>query len=299
MSDPLAQVVSLLQPGAAYSKIATGAGLWSVHRSEEGRPFYCAVLEGSCCLHAQGHAPISLQANDFVLIPAIQDFSMSSMEAPGQDHETVMHAVEGGVHLGALDEAVTVRVVIGYCQFMSPDSDLLISLLPQLIHIRGEKRLATLVEMVREESRAERLARDIILEHLLQILFLEALRTSADLGPSPGLLRGLADPCLSRAIRKIHSEPAHPWDTAELAREAALSRTSFFDRFQRAMGMAPKEYLLSWRMALAKNLLRHQALSVAEVAERVGYSSASTFTIAFTRSVGTPPARYKRGAVGG
>jgi AraC-like DNA-binding protein len=47
-------------------------------------------------------------------------------------------------------------------------------------------------------------------------------------------------------------------------------------------------------MALAKNLLRRKECGVAEVAERAGYSSASTFSVAFTRYVGQPPARYAR-----
>jgi transcriptional regulator GlxA family with amidase domain len=54
------------------------------------------------------------------------------------------------------------------------------------------------------------------------------------------------------------------------------------------------QYLLAWRMALAKDLLRRCEVSVAEVAERVGYSSASTFSIAFTRHVGDPPSKYAR-----
>lgn len=56
----------------------------------------------------------------------------------------------------------------------------------------------------------------------------------------------------------------------------------------RSIGVAPKEYLLD---ALAKHLLRGQRLSVAE---RVGYCSASTLTIAFTRYVGVPLGRYAR-----
>ena len=59
-------------------------------------------------------------------------------------------------------------------------------------------------------------------------------------------------------------------------------------------GLAPMEYLLAWRMALAKQLLRQNGSGVADVAERVGYSSASTFSVAFTRHVGQPPARYAR-----
>jgi AraC-like DNA-binding protein len=82
-----------------------------------------------------------------------------------------------------------------------------------------------------------------------------------------------------------------------------MSRSSFFERFSGAVGVAPMAYLLAWRMALAKDLLRHDGtLTVAEVATRVGYGSASTFSVAFTRHVGRPPthhtARGARGARG-
>jgi AraC-like DNA-binding protein len=79
---------------------------------------------------------------------------------------------------------------------------------------------------------------------------------------------------------------------AQLAAAAALSRSAFFERFSRAVGVAPMEYLLSWRMALAKNLLRRKDSGVAKIAERVGYSSASAFSVAFTRYVGLPPTQY-------
>jgi AraC-like DNA-binding protein len=55
------------------------------------------------------------------------------------------------------------------------------------------------------------------------------------------------------------------------------------------------EYLLAWRMALAKDLLRRREVGLEEVALRVGYGSASTFSTAFSRHVGQPPGRYARG----
>jgi AraC-like DNA-binding protein len=79
-----------------------------------------------------------------------------------------------------------------------------------------------------------------------------------------------------------------------LAKSAALSRSAFFDRFTRTVGVAPMEYLLFWRVAVAKDLLRRQDISVGDVAERVGYGSASTFSTAFSRHVGQPPRRYAR-----
>ena len=79
---------------------------------------------------------------------------------------------------------------------------------------------------------------------------------------------------------------------AQLAKKAALSRSAFFERFTRIVGVSPMEYLLAWRMAVAKDLLRNHDLALAEVAARVGYGSASTFSTAFSRHVGQPPRRY-------
>ena len=95
----------------------------------------------------------------------------------------------------------------------------------------------------------------------------------------------------------MHGDPAHAWSVAALAEVAALSRSAFFDRFSRAVGLAPMAYLLAWRMALAKDLLHRRDLGLAEIAERVGYGSASAFSTAFSRHVGQPPSGYARALV--
>jgi AraC-like DNA-binding protein len=95
----------------------------------------------------------------------------------------------------------------------------------------------------------------------------------------------------------MHAEPARAWTVPELARTAGLSRSSFFERFNHAVGVPPMEYLLTFRMAVAKDLLRrHQDLDISAVAERVGYASSSTFSTAFSRHVGKPPGRFARAA---
>jgi len=295
MIDPLAEVAALLRPGAPSSKIVGGAGPWIVHRSEAGRPFYCVILGGSCRLAVDGHEPISLQQGDFVLVPSAHGFTMSSLEPPSQDLATSPVALpDGEFRLGIQSGPPDVRLLVGYCVFGSPDAGLLVSLLPQLVHVRGEKRLGILVQLLVEESRELRPARDVILARLLEVLLIEALRSTAGTAASPGLVRGLADGRLAAALRGMHESPARPWTVAQLAKKAALSRSSFFERFSRAVGVAPMEYLLAWRMALAKNLLRRRECNIAEVAVRAGYSSASTFSVAFTRYVGQPPARYAR-----
>ena len=295
MVDPLAEIVTLLRPSAPSAKLVSGAGRWRVRRADAGRPFYCAVLEGVCRLAVDGRAPVVLEAGDFVLIPAAFDFTASSLEPPpdGRDSPHVGRP-DGEVRHGDPGGPPDVRMLVGYGVFASPDARLLVSLLPRLVHVRGERRLATLVELVREESRERRPAREVILERLLEVLLIEALRSSAGTAASPGLLRGLADERLAVALRRMHEQPTRAWTVAALASEAALSRSAFFDRFSRAVGVTPMEYLLGWRMALAKDLLRRSAASVGEVAARVGYRSASTFSVAFSRHVGQPPTHYAR-----
>lgn len=295
MPDPLAQVVALIQPRAPFSKVVSAAGRWGVSRSETGRPFYCAILEGSCRLTAEGHEPRVLEAGDFVLIPAARDFAMSSLSEPAEGAETAYAMLPGGeVRLGEPAGRPDYRAVIGYCVLGASDAALLVALLPRIVHVRGDRRLATLVDLVGDEARAGRPGRDVILARLLEVLFIEALRSTAGTAASPGLLRGLADDRIATALRRIHAHPEQGWTVRRLAEAAALSRSAFFDRFQRIVGVAPMEYLFSWRMALAKDLLRRETCGIASVAERVGYSSASTFSTAFTRHVGRSPAQFAR-----
>jgi AraC-like DNA-binding protein len=295
MSDPLAQVVGLLRPSAAFSKLVTGAGAWAVRRSEDGRPFYCAVLDGRCRLAVEGQAPVTLETGDFALVPAAYRFTTSSLE--GAPPGTVRPPVEvspGVFRLGTPNGPPTVRLLVGHCAFGSDDARLLVSLLPRFVHVRSAGRLTTLLELVNGEARAGRPGRDEVLARLLEVLLIEALRTTAGPAAPAGLLRGLADERLAAALRRIHDRPDHPWTVAELARAAALSRSTFFERFRREVGVTPMDYLLAWRMALAKAMLGRGTAGVAQVAERLGYGSASAFSVAFTRHVGTPPIRYAR-----
>jgi len=293
MSDPLAEVVALLQPSARFSKIVIGAGAWAVSRSDAGQPSYCAILDGGCRLVVDGHPAMALQAGDFVFVPAAYGVAMSSLVPPSSSTETQPLALgEGRFRVGPVDAPIDLGMVIGHCNFDSPDATLLVSLLPQIVHVHGEHRLATLVQMMGDESRQQRPARDEVLSRLLEVLLIEALRSSAGVEASPGLVRALADARLVMAIRAMHECPSRAWTVAELAQKAAMSRSSFFERFNHAVGIPPMEYLLAWRMALAKRMLRRGGASIAMIAERVGYSSANTFGVAFTRYTGVVPSRY-------
>lgn len=296
MIDPLAELVTLLQPSISYSKMVTGAGAWRVSRSESGQPFYCAILDGECNLAVAGQPPILLQANDFILIPAAYDFVMSSLEPlPGGAPDSVpVNLRPNEYRLGREGAAVAMQMVVGHCSFGSPESDLIVSLLPQVLHVRGNARLALVVQLVGDEFRELRPVRHTVLARLLDVVFIEALRSTVVTADSPGFLRGLGDERIAVALRKIHEDPAYAWSIGHLAKESALSRSGFFERFNRAMGVPPMAYLLTWRMALAKQWLREQKMAVSEVAQRTGYGSASAFSVAFIRHTGVSPARYGR-----
>jgi len=296
MTDPLSEVIALLHPRAVFSRRISGAGRWGVRYSAFGQPSFCAVLEGRCRLTVDGHGPLTLEAGDFVLLPATPGFTISGFEPVRFERldPKVMSTVPGEIRHGTRGGRPDVRLLGGWFAFDSPDSTLLVSLLPSLVHVRGVERLSLLVRLVGEEASERRSGRDLVLTRLVEVLLIEALRLTPGEDAPPGLLRGLADAQLASAMRQMHGQLARSWTVAQLAKTAALSRSTFFERFTRTVGLPPMEYLLAWRMAVAKDLIRRHDVGLAEVAERVGYSSASTFSTAFSRHVGQPPSRYAR-----
>ncbi|MDR6759440.1 AraC-like DNA-binding protein [Mycoplana sp. BE70] len=296
MADPLSQVIELLRPRAVFSKGISGAGRWAVRYAEFGQPGFAAVTEGRCRLAVDGEEQVVLEEGDFVLLPATPAFTMSGFEpvSPEFIDPKTAPGVATEVRYGRPDGPPDVRQFGGYFSFESPDAAMVVSLLPRMVHVRSVPRLTQLVRLVGEEAERENLGRDLILARLVEILLIEALRAVSLHTSQPGILRGLSDPRIAVALRKMHSDIQRSWTAADLAREAGMSRSSFFERFIRTVGTSPMEYLLGWRIAVAKSLLRSGAISLEEVAGRIGYGSASTFCTAFTRQEGQSPGRFMR-----
>lgn len=286
--DPLSAAVALLRPEMALSKLVEGGGAWQVRRDDLDSPLYCAIVEGCGRLEVPGGG-VTLGAGDFVMIPALSGFRMTSLPPPDpRGPELRLQAGPGRVRLGPPDAPVEMRALVGHCRFRGA-RPVLVSLLPEMIVVPGQPRLTALVGMIHDETRADRPGRALTLERLLEVLLIEALRSGAGVALPPGLLRGLADPRLAAALGRIHADPAADVTVASLARAAGLSRTGFFERFRREVGRAPMQYLTDWRMALAQDLLREGRLTNDQIARRVGYGSASAFGMAFQRHAGVPP----------
>ena len=296
MSDPLSQVVDLLRPRAVFANVISGRGRWAVRYTEYGRPSFCIVLEGGCQLAIDGHAPFTIAAGDFVLLPTTPAFTLSSdgdtSAAPVLRDPDALPSDGSEVRYGEADGAPDMRSLGGAFVFDRTDPALLVSLLPAVVHVHGATRLSQLVAMVAEETTTPRPGRDSALSRLVELLLIEAMRASTADSAPPGLLRGLGDERLAVALNLMHAHIDRPWTVAQLASAAALSRSSFFERFTRIVGIAPMEYLLAWRMQIARQLLRQGELRASEIAERVGYGSSSAFSVAFRRHVGESPSRY-------
>ena len=127
MIDPLAEVVSLLQPGARFSKVVVGAGQWHIHRSDAGQPFYGVVLEGACRVEVDGQAALTLQSGDFLLVPASWGVAMSSLEPPPAGIKCLPVAQGNGVfRIGNQSGRPTCGCWWAIACFDSPDADLLV-----------------------------------------------------------------------------------------------------------------------------------------------------------------------------
>jgi AraC-like DNA-binding protein len=111
-----------------------------------------------------------------------------------------------------------------------------------------------------------------------------------------GWLGALGDPRIAPALRLMHSDPSRSWHLEELAKAAAMSRTTFAVHFRRVAGVAPLTYLTEWRMRLAERALREENAPVAVLAQSLGYTSESAFSNAFKRVTGKPPKRYRTAA---
>jgi AraC-like DNA-binding protein len=251
---------------------------------------------------------VHLVKGDFVLVPANPGFTIASdlaCEVVSIDAQEALACEVGEVCCGDPDLEVDFKQLGGVFELDSVNRGLLSGLLPTLVHIQASDpaagRLKRTIDSIVEEALADRPGRDLVVDRLIEVLLVEALRfrtEDVDAIGQPGLLAGLADPLLARPLRRLHSDVAHAWSVEELAREAGLSRSAFSERFGQKVGVPPMQYLMDWRMALAKAMLQRDAPPLEAVAAAIGYQSASAFSTAFRREVGSPPSDFARTATG-
>lgn len=170
------------------------------------------------------------------------------------------------------------------------------SALPDLFVLRlaDSPTLALTLEQVFSESAEDHCGRDAVLDRLSEVTLILILRDLMDQHRLDiGLLAGLADPKLMRAINAIHEKPEDDWTLDKMASVALMSRARFAEHFHKVVGMTPGAYLSDWRLGLAKSMLL-QGGSVQTIALDVGYGSASALSRVFSSRCGMSPTEWRR-----
>lgn len=142
------------------------------------------------------------------------------------------------------------------------------------------------------EAFAEGSGRQTALDRLFEYLLILIVRHVIECGVvSIGVLAGLTDPRLAKALTAMHEAPKKPWKLEDLAEVAGMSRTRFAEHFRKLVGRTPIEYLTVWRMTIACQLLG-KGKPVKSVAAQVGYDSAAAFSRVFSQVTGHPPREF-------
>jgi AraC-like DNA-binding protein len=164
----------------------------------------------------------------------------------------------------------------------------------QVLDLADLPAAGRVLEALFEESAGDHCGRQAILDRLMEVLVILLLRELMDQGRiESGLLAGLADPRLARAINAMHAAPGNNWTLESLAAAANMSRARFAVRFREIVGITPMAYLGEWRLSVAQSLLR-QGRAVHLIADEVGYASPSALTRAFNARLGVTPTEWRR-----
>lgn len=297
--DPLSSILSLLQPVTAGWNTIEAHNSWSIRfPGRRDAVVFWQLIEGNVVVDRDDGSHFEIAPGDFVLMALPPSWTMQAGSGGPVVHLKDLLVDGEQLHVAA-PERIT-KVMAGYYLFASVGADILGRLMLPTVHVRAAEmmsgRLGLLLRILGEEALAERAGRAHILQHLLQLILVEALRQPG-LGwqkASPGVLNGIADRHIGKALQLMHAEPPKSLTVAALASAAGLSRSAFAARFASIVGLPPIEYLSNWRMTLARKALEEGDRSMANVAELAGYYSVSAFSTAFRRVHGLAPTAFQR-----
>lgn len=151
------------------------------------------------------------------------------------------------------------------------------------------------LELLQTETERPRCGQRVLVDRIFEVVVIQILRWMLDhpqqAGIHPGLIAGLSEPRLARALSAMHEEPGASWSLERMAERAGMSRTAFAAAFRQIVGQTPADYLTDWRLALAKSRLR-QGVSLKVLADELGYANPSALSRAFTAKLGMSPRQW-------
>ena len=99
---------------------------------------------------------------------------------------------------------------------------------------------------------------------------------------------------IKKAKDVIIENMTNPPTLVELSKEINLSLKKLKEGFKKIYGKPVYQYLLEYKMELAKKLLSENSYNVNEVSIKLGYSTASHFITAFKNKYGLTPKNFKK-----
>lgn len=173
--------------------------------------------------------------------------------------------------------------------FAGPAAPLLLAAFaePLLIDLdEHSAELGLVLRLIASELLAPRCGQPAMLHRAGEMLFIGVLRHLISQPRTPvGMLNGLAEPRIARALVAFHTQPAVPWPLEALAEAAGMSRTAFATRFRDLMGTTPGDYVMQLRLGMARReiALGHGLKRAAQLA---GYASSAALSRALARRRG-------------
>ncbi|HTN55898.1 MAG TPA: AraC family transcriptional regulator [Microbacterium sp.] len=296
--DPVADAIGLLRPRTVVGPNLRAAGEWALRFDTFLHVRVGGVVRGRCWLTLDGHEPVLLEEGDAFLLGNPPSYVLAStLDAMPQPAAPMWTGAEDGfVRIGPQPEDL--HLCVGHIGFDEVNATLLTDLLPPLVVFRATDpdgaTMAQLIELLAAEVAVTAPGGPLVQSHLAQILLVHMLRAHAARTDRPaGWLSALSDDGIGAALRALHSDIARSWTLAELADISHMSRSGFARAFKAHVGVPPLEYLIRWRMSLARDALERDSLSIPELSRATGYMSESAFSTAFRRVVGSSPAQYR------
>ena len=261
---------------------------WSLRIEDEAPLALTAVARGRAHVWSDDGEPVVLEAGDLLITRGPRPYTVAHV--PG----TPPHAIiKPGPRCVALDGhelreemALGVRswgnsstgetvLLTGAYHLEGEVSRRLIRVLPHLLVLTSRDWSTPLVPLLAEEIVKDEPGQEAVLDRLLDLLLIAALRTwfARPDTPTPAWYRGYGDPVVGRALRLLQHHPARGWTVAALAAETGVSRAALARRFTELVGEPPMTFLTGWRLALAADLLREPDTGLAAVARQVGYAT--------------------------
>jgi len=298
--DPLSDVLSLLRP-RAYRAGAFDLGRdFCIRFPEHEGIKYTAVVSGQCWLAVEGVLEaVRLTAGDCFLLPrGLASCLASDLTLTPVDALTIFPAPLNG-RIASCNGGGHCLLVGGHLVLTGKHSDILLGELPPIVHIRRESDKAAMrwcVERLNEELRNPQPGGFLVAQQLAYMILVQGLRLhlAEGLKGRVGWLFALSNKQMSAAITSMHDRPAHDWTVEELGQRSGMSRSTFAQRFKETVGVSPMQYLTRWRMLLAGDRIANTSDSISEIAQSLGYQSASAFTKAFKKIMGCSPREYNR-----